>query len=490
MSILELKSIEKSFPGVKALDKVSLELERGEILGLIGENGAGKSTLIKVLAGVHKPDSGRIIYGGTEISIPNPSFAKKHGIGIIYQELNIIPGLTVQDNLFLGSESGLGLIKGENEKNKALEILDTLGANFKLSQYCRELSIAQQQLVEIAKSLLIDINVLVMDEPTASLTGHDVEHLFKVIKKLVSEGLSVIYVSHKLEEIEELADRVFIMRDGKHISTKDKNDFTRNQMIEEMVGRKLESEFPDSVSEPGETLLKVEHLSYKKIISDVSFLVKRGEIVGLAGLVGAGRTELVRLIAGAEEPTGGSIEINGKVAVIKCPADAMKEGIGHIPEDRKDQGLIIEQSVLENFSLINLRSHSSYGWVWNTKLEKKLGDYKKQLSIKYSSSLQKIKNLSGGNQQKVVIAKWLERSCDLFIFDEPTRGIDVGAKYEIYELMMMLLQKGKSILMVSSELPELLGISNRIIVMKEGHLVGQFDDLTDVSQEDIMQLCF
>lgn len=490
MSVLELKSIQKTFPGVKALDGVSLDLQEGEILAIIGENGAGKSTLIKILGGVHQPDVGTINYFGEDITIPNPLFSKKQGIGIIYQELNIIPSLSVQDNLFLGSESSLGFIKNEKEKERAKTILKNLGTNFELSQLCSQLSIAQQQLVEIAKSLLIDIKVLIMDEPTASLTGHDVDHLFEVTRKLVADGISVIYISHKLEEVEELADRVFIMRDGQHIATHQKSHLSRHEMIEIMVGRKLENEFPPHQSNPGEKLLEVNNLSCGSTVKNFSFTINKGEIVGIAGLVGAGRTELVRLIAGAERPSAGTIAIDGRVAVIRSPADAMEQGIGLIPEDRKDQGLNVEQSVLENFSLINLPNYSQYGWIRSKELEKRLEHYRDKLSIKYAAGNQKAKFLSGGNQQKVVLAKWLERSCELFIFDEPTRGIDIGAKYEIYELMIRLLQEGKSVLMVSSELPELLGISDRIIVMKEGQLVGQFDDVTNIDQEDVMKLCF
>ena len=490
MHILELHHIEKSFPGVKALDNISLTLDKGEILAIIGENGAGKSTLIKTLGGVHSPDQGNIIFEGQPISIPSPSFAKELGIGIIYQELNIIPGLTVQDNLFLGSERKLGWVQQKKEQEKAMAVFEALGIKLNLDQVCSQLSIAQQQLVEIAKALLIDIKVLIMDEPTASLTTHDVERLFGVIEKLTSDGISIIYISHKLEEVEQLADRIFIMRDGKHITTKLRDEIGRAEMIEAMVGKKMEHEFPPHSSTPGNILLSAKGVSYKDVIKDASFELRRGEIVGMAGLVGAGRTELVRLIAGAEQPTAGTIKVNGKVAVIQSPSDAMRVGIGMIPEDRKDQGLVIEQSVYSNFALVNLSNYHRLGWVNDKILDQQLASYKDKLGIKYAHHQQRIKFLSGGNQQKVVIAKWLERDCELFIFDEPTRGIDVGAKYEIYELMIMLLERGKSIFMVSSELPELLGLSDRILVMKEGRLVGRFDDMTHVSQEDIMELCF
>jgi len=490
MQLLELKAIDKSFPGVKALDNISLQLKKGEILAIVGENGAGKSTLIKILGGVHQPDKGSIFYQCKPISIPSPSVSKKLGIAVIHQELNIIPSLSVQDNLFLGNESGLGWINNGKEKDSALQIFDDLGVQIKLDQPCWQLNTAHQQLVEIAKALLSEIQVLIMDEPTASQTKRDVEHLFKVIKKLTSAGISVIYISHKLEEVEALADRIFILRDGKHITTQPKAKISRNELIEFMVGRKLENEFPKHTSNPGEVILKVQNLTHKETIKKVSFELRKGELVGIAGLVGAGRSELLRLIVGAQKPTGGTINLQGEVVVINSPLDSVKQGIGMVPEDRKEQSLVLNQSVYANFSLVNLPAYSSFGWVNDKQLASRLSAYKEKMGIKFAQGNQKIKFLSGGNQQKVIIAKWLEKDCDLFIFDEPTRGIDVGAKYEIYELLMMLIESGKSILMVSSELPELLGVSDRILVMKNGQIVGSFNDLSEVGQEEIMELCF
>lgn len=489
MALLELSSIQKSFPGVKALDNVSFSIEKGEVIALLGENGAGKSTLIKILGGVHQQDKGCVTFQNKEVVIQNPTHAKKLGIGIIFQELNIVQSLSVLDNLFLGSETGLGMKKTAKEKEKAIEVLQVLGVTFQVNELCSQLSIAQQQMVEIAKALLLDTELLIMDEPTASLTAQDVKNLYGVVQDLTKKGIAVIYVSHKLEEIEFLADKIVFLRDGKHITTRNKKDVSRDKMIEIMVGRKLKDEFPTHATAVGNVMLQATKLSRGQKVRKASFELRSGEILGIAGLMGSGRTELVRLIAGADKPTSGEIQRNGKIAHISSPIDGINYGIGLVPEDRKNQGLVLQHTVFENFSLINLKENAKKGWVNDLRLKEHLASFKENMSIKYTAPDVPINNLSGGNQQKIVIAKWLEKDCSIFIFDEPTRGIDVGAKFEIYELMVMLLERGKSIIMVSSELPELLGMSNRILVMNNGSLVGQLENVSDVTQEEIMHLC-
>ena len=488
MSLLVLKNITKTFPGVRALDDVSLDLNQSEVLAILGENGAGKSTLIKLLGGVFQPDQGTIEFDGQETIIHTPKTAKEMRIGIIYQELNVIPFSTVLDNLFLGSERTIGFKKTSEEIAKAKVILEEFGISLPLDQRCSNLSVANQQLIEITKALLLDVRILVLDEPTTSLTDKDVDHLFEILEGLVEKGIGIIYISHRLEEIDRIANRLYFLRDGKHVGTFPKVGMTRDRMIELMVGRKLENEFPLFDPTPGDVVLSVDRLSYKDTVKDISFDLKAGEILGITGLMGAGRTEMIRLIAGADNHTSGNVYHSGKIAVIHSPADAIREGIGLLPEDRKAQGLVLKRPVGENFSLLNLKEYSSNGWISDKKLSNRLRFYKDKLSIKFSSQSQKSENLSGGNQQKLVLAKWLEKDCEIFIFDEPTKGIDVGAKYEIYELMNKLIEEGKSIIMVSSELPEVIGMSTRILVMKNGELVGELDNQEKRNQEEIMQI--
>ncbi len=487
--LLRMRGIEKSFPGVRALAGVDLELHRGEVLALLGENGAGKSTLIKVLGGAHTPDEGTIEIDGEPVEITEPSDAQRFGIAVIYQEFNLVPALSARENLFLGREkSTAGFIHRDEEVRRTRELFARLGVAIDPEVPCRRLSIAQQQTVEIAKALSLDARIIVMDEPSATLTPQEVEHLFTIVRDLQAQGIGVIYISHRLDEIFALADRVTVLRDGQPIGTRPLADVTREKLIEMMVGRTLEQEFPPREPRVGEVRLRVRGLSRGREVNDVSFDVRGGEIVALTGLVGAGRTEIARLIFGADSRDAGTIEVDGNTVAVESPRDAIGVGICLLTEDRKGQGLALVHSVLENFGLPNVDAHSRLG-VLRGRLERdRFASYVEQLRIKISGPEQRAGNLSGGNQQKVVLAKWLARNCDVVIFDEPTRGIDVGSKYEIYLLMNDLAARGKAVVMISSELPEVLGMSDRIIVVHEGRVTGEIDDVSAATQEDVLRL--
>lgn len=489
-----MRGIVKSFPGVRALKCVELDLRPGEVHALLGENGAGKSTLIKVLGGAHRPDEGSIEIDGQTVEIASPADSQRAGVGIIYQEFNLVPAMTARENIFLGQEgSSVGILPAREERRKARELFERLGVDLDPESLVRRLTVAQQQVVEIAKALLLESRIIVMDEPSAALSPREVEGLFRIIRELKSQGIGIVYVSHRLDEVFEICDRATVYRDGEHIATQPISDLTRESIIELMVGRKLENEFPhrDSTtpdkSKTGEGLT-VSNLNRGSEVQDVSFSVARGEIVALTGLVGAGRTEAVRLIFGADQRDSGSVKLDGRELSIRNPRDAIRAGICLLTEDRKHQGLVLNRSVLENFGLPNLLSFSS-GGVINRQRERAAFDrYVDQLRIRVSGPEQRAANLSGGNQQKVVLAKWLERNAEVVIFDEPTRGIDVGAKYEIYLLMQQLAADGKAVLMISSELPEVLGMADRIIVMHEGRVTGEITDVESATQEDIMNL--
>ena len=489
-----MRGIVKSFPGVRALKGVELDLRPGEVHALLGENGAGKSTLIKVLGGAHRPDEGSIEIDGQTVEIASPADSQRAGVGIIYQEFNLVPAMTARENIFLGQEgSSVGILPVREERRKARELFERLGVDLDPESLVRRLTVAQQQVVEIAKALLLESRIIVMDEPSAALSPREVEGLFRIIRELKSQGIGIVYVSHRLDEVFEICDRATVYRDGEHIATQPISDLTRESIIELMVGRKLENEFPhrDSTtpdkSKTGEGLT-VSNLNRVSEVQDVSFSVARGEIVALTGLVGAGRTEAVRLIFGADQRDSGSVKLDGRELSIRNPRDAIRAGICLLTEDRKHQGLVLNRSVLENFGLPNLLSFSS-GGVINRQRERAAFDrYVDQLRIRVSGPEQRAANLSGGNQQKVVLAKWLERNAEVVIFDEPTRGIDVGAKYEIYLLMQQLAADGKAVLMISSELPEVLGMADRIIVMHEGRVTGEITDVESATQEDIMNL--
>jgi len=487
--LLEMREITKSFPGVLALDKVSLELFSGEVLALLGENGAGKSTLIKVLGGAYSANSGEILINGKVTQVISPAEAWHKGISIIYQEFNLIPELTVRENIFLGKEKiKRGLIDSKDEKEKTALLFDKIGLNLDPDIRCADLTVAQQQTVEIAKALSSKARIIVMDEPSATLTAQEVERLFKIIKELKDQDIGVIYISHRLDEIFEVADRVMVLRDGKHVGTEDVEKISREKLIEMMVGRKMDSEFPIHQSQFGSERLQVENLVSGEKVRDVSFSVREGEILGFAGLVGAGRTETMRLIFGADTADGGRILIDSKEVGIQNPRDAIKNRICLLTEDRKLQGLVLIHSCRENFGLPNLDRLMKGPFLDQQKESRLFDGYVKELKIKLSDPESPVLNLSGGNQQKIVLAKWLESNADIIIFDEPTRGIDIGAKYEIYLLINQLADEGKSIIIVSSELPELLGMCDRIIVMHEGEVKGEITNPSSTNQEGILKM--
>ena len=487
--LLEMRGIHKRFPGVHALNEVNLSLYAGEVLALLGENGAGKSTLIKMLGGAHQPDEGEIWIEGEGVVIDSATAAREVGVAVIYQEFNLIPELSVSENLFLGREKTYcGLIDLSGERREALKWLDCIGLDIDPDSKCGDLTVAQQQVVEIVKALAVDARILVMDEPSAVLTAQEVERLFQVVRDLKERGIGVIYISHRLDEIDSIADRLLVLRDGQYIGGGAVSEIGRDTLIEMMVGRSLEKEFPPRDVTVGEEVLRVEGLNRGTAVKEVSFSVKAGEIVGFSGLVGAGRTETMRLIAGADPGESGEIWVNGELVSVRSPRDAIAAGVCLLSEDRKKEGLVLSHSSVDNFGLPNLEFYSRKGWL-NDRLEQNKFDvYRDELAIKVAGPDQLAGELSGGNQQKVVLAKWLARRAHVMLFDEPTRGIDVGAKYEIYQLMNRLAGEGKAIIMVSSELPEILGMSDRIIVMKGGCLVGEVENGPETTQEDILAL--
>jgi ABC-type sugar transport system ATPase subunit len=484
-----MERIEKSFPGVRALKGVDLELHAGEVLALLGENGAGKSTLIKVLAGAHTPDAGSIYLNGHAVSIRSPIEAVRAGVAVIYQELNLVPSLSAAENIFLGRECTLaGFARKRQEYRQALELLKHLGVVLDPAAPCRELTVAQQQIVAIAKALALDARILVMDEPSATLTPQEVTRLFAIIRDLNSRGIGVIYISHRLDEIDEIADRVLVLRDGEVVGSRRLGSFSRDELIEMMVGRRLEEEFPKQRIALGAPRLVVTDLCREPRVRHVSFEIRRGEVLGITGLVGAGRTETARLIFGADPREAGTIALDGHRLRIRGPRDAIRSGIVLLSEDRKLQGLVLSHSVRENFGLPNLLRFARLGFVQQRRERRALARYVDNLHIKIAHQDQAAKDLSGGNQQKVVLAKWLERNCEVILFDEPTRGIDVGAKYEIYLLINELAAAGKAILLISSELPEVLGMSDRILVMHEGRVTGEIRDVANATQEQVLKL--
>lgn len=486
--LLEMEGICKAFPGVRALHDVDLTLGRGEVLALLGENGAGKSTLIKMLGGAHTADRGTIRVGGLQAELSTPAQAVSAGIGVIYQEFNLVPALTASENIFLGRERGIGFVHGTAERRRAGELFDQIGVTVPLNMPCGQLSVAQQQTVEIAKALSQDVRLLVMDEPSAALTPQEVRKLFAIIRDLKSRGIGVIYISHRLNEIFEIADRVSVLRDGELVGSHPISGMSRTQLIEMMVGRAIENEYPKEQVTIGEPRLVVRNLMRGSAVRDVSFVVRRGEVLGLTGLVGAGRTETARLIFGADRAESGSIELDGRLLSIRDPRDAIAAGICLLTEDRKSQGLVLRRSVRENFGLPNLSRFSIAGLMQQRAERLAFRDYVEKLNIRIPHQEQLASNLSGGNQQKVVLAKWLQHDAEVFIFDEPTRGIDVGARYEIYTLINDLAREGKAVVIISSELSEVLGMSDRILVMHEGRVAGEIEDVSKATQEHIMEV--
>lgn len=487
--ILELRNITKEYPGVKALDNVSVSFKKGEVHALMGENGAGKSTLIKIISGSIKPNQGKIIFEGTEYDSMTPVLSQKLGIGVIYQEFNLVPDLSIAENIFLGQRLTSGLtINRKLMNDKAKEILNSLGIHdVDVNTPVRSLTVAYQQIVEIAKTISNQVKVLIMDEPTAPLTKREIDAIFILIDKLKQSGVAIVYISHRMEEIFQISDRVSILRDGQYIETKNIAETDKQELISLMVGRKLTDQYPKIEKTIGETRLEVKHLNTYSLLKDISFTVKAGEILGIAGLVGAGRTETVRAIFGADPMQSGEIFVDGKEVKIHSPGDAIREGLALIPEDRKKHGVLLDMSIKENISFITIKTISKAS-VINQKADIGLANqYIEKLSIKTPSIDQLAKNLSGGNQQKVVLAKSMASSSKIIIFDEPTRGIDVGAKQEIYILMNQLALQGMAIIMISSEMPELLGMADRIVVMHEGKITGELS-AQDATQNRILEL--
>ena len=486
--LLVMKGVSKSFPGVNALENVDLTLYPGEVLALLGENGAGKSTLIKILGGVHTPDSGTIEINGQVVQMDNPLTAQRAGVGIIYQEFNLVPALSARENIFLGQEAGIMTwIPQAAEQQKAVDLFARIGTQVDPDQLCQDLTVAQQQMVEIAKALALNSRIVVMDEPSAALTPREVQGLYEIVDELRSQGIGIIYISHRLDEIDHLADRIMILRDGEHVATKQSADLDRDQMIEMMVGRSLKKEFPEREASIGEERLVVEGLCRGQAVRDVSFTVRRGEIVGLAGLVGAGRTEIARLLFGADSLESGTVMLDGHQVTPRSPRQMIRKGLCLLTEDRKNQGLILGLEVQDNFGLPNMDDFAPLGLISQSAETAAFQQFVDKIRIRVTGGSQVTETLSGGNQQKLVLAKWLQRNAEVIIFDEPTRGIDVGAKYEIYLLLNELAAQGKAIIMISSELPEILGMSDRIVVMREGQVAGCLVN-ENVSQEDVMKL--
>ena len=486
--ILEMRNISKSFGGVHALHNVSLECSPGTVHALVGENGAGKSTLIKILSGALSADSGEIFFKGELHRSFSTREALNRGISVIYQELALVSQMTVAENIFLGREprNAFGLIDHSRIRSEAEALLSQLGLKIDLDTEVGDLSVAFQQMVEIAKALSKNADLIVMDEPSAILAGHELEQLFNIIQSLVNRGVSIIYISHRLEEVFRIADVVTVLKDGQLVETKSVHELTRAELVKMMVGRTLEEVFPVSNNQPGKSVLIAENISTDTVLEQVSLDLRQGEIVGLAGMVGSGRTELARALFGADPLTSGSIKINGENAYLKNPFEAIKKKISLVPEDRKEQGLFTELPIRNNITMAILRKISQWGFLSRSKEQEIVDQSKNQLSIAMASGSQEVQYLSGGNQQKVVLAKWLQTRPEIIIMDEPTRGVDVGAKFEIYQLMRHLNQEGIGILMISSELTEILGLSDRILVMREGRIVAELIP-SETSEEQIIE---
>ena len=486
--ILTMKGIDKSFPGVHALDHVDLEVRRGEVHALMGENGAGKSTLMKVLTGIYSKDEGTITFEGKEVEFTNPREAQDAGIVIVHQELNMLGHLTVAQNIFIGREFMKGKFIDDRKMNEeARKLFDQLGIDIDPTETMSRLTVGKQQMCEIAKAISPDAKVIIFDEPSAALTEAEIEELFKIIRDLRERQLGIVYISHRMDEIKVITDRVTVMRDGGYVGTLITKDCTKEDIINMMVGRVIyeDPKTESQVAKDAPVVLKVEHLNAGRMVQDVSFELHKGEILGFSGLMGAGRTETMRALFGADPKQSGDIYINGEKVDIKTPKDAVSHGIGYLSEDRKRFGIIVDKTVAENSTMASLDEYMK-GLFIDKKKEKEVAQkYVDILKTKTPGVDQLVVNLSGGNQQKVVIAKWLVRNCDILIFDEPTRGIDVGAKSEIYHLMNELVAEGKSIIMVSSEMTEILRMSDRIVIMCEGRKTGELG-IEEATQERIM----
>jgi len=485
-ALLSVRDVSKAFPGVKALDHVSLEVTGGVVHGIVGENGAGKSTLMKILSGVYEKDSGEIVYEGRTIDKITPLESMQMGLAIIYQELNLVNTMSVGENVFLGRFSESGGRRGVHAK--ARKLLDSIGSKVSTHRMVSELSVSDKQMVEIAKALSYDSKLIIMDEPSSSLTADEMDKLVRIIHDLKSKGIAIIYISHKLDEILGFCDVVTVMRDGRVIDTRPVSEMSRNQMISMMVGRTIENEFPPRPESVGETILEIRNMNTRKL-KDVQLSLHKGEILGLVGLVGSGRTELVRALFGADKVAKKSIYLDGKPVEINNPIDAINLGFAMVPEDRKLQGLLLGFPVEQNISLAVLIRLTKYGFV-DSSQESVISDREiKALNIKTPSGKTRIRTLSGGNQQKAIIGRWLEMKPRILVLDEPTKGIDVGAKYEIYLLMKKIVEDGGAIILISSELPEVLHMSNRVHTISDGRVNGEFDPAV-ASADEIMAMAF
>jgi ABC-type sugar transport system ATPase subunit len=495
--LLKMSAISKQFPGVKALDNVSLAVAPGEVHGLLGENGAGKSTLIKIMSGAYRADSGMMELDGQRLHLANPHQAGALGIVTIYQEFNLVPSLTIAENVFIGREPGrAGFVDWASLRRETWAVTERLGIRLNPMSLVRNLSIAEQQMVEIARALSMRSRIIIMDEPTSALSDNEVQQLFKIIRDLKAQGISIIFVTHRLEEVHEICDRITVLRDGRNVGSANVSDINTADIIRMMVGRSMDELFQRSaIHDYGDIALQVRNLSRRgtaggsrAALHDISFTVQRGEILGIAGLVGAGRTELARAIFGADPFDSGEIMVDGQPTTIRSPQDAIRHGVGLVPEDRKQQALFLALAVRQNLSMASLRSLTHWGGFVRERDEKNLVEgFRQTLNIRMISAEQKILNLSGGNQQKVVIARWLALQPKVLIVDEPTRGIDIAAKAEVHQLLDEMARSGIAVIMISSELPEIIGMSDRIITMREGRLTGEVLR-ADASQETLMQL--
>jgi ribose transport system ATP-binding protein len=490
--VLEVRKISKSFPGVRALNNVDLRIWPGEVHALMGENGAGKSTLMKILSGAYRPDSGQILIDGKAVQFRSPYDARLAGIGIIYQELTVAPNLTVTGNVFLGSElKRFGFMKDTATMDrKTQEVLHRLGARFQAPDRAANLVVAEQQQVEIARALFHKSRVLVMDEPTAALSDRETERLFEIVRQLRSGGLAIIYISHRMAEVYELADRLSVLRDGEYVGELKRAEFSADKVIEMMVGRRVEEFYERASHTPGPIVLDVKDVGDGKRVKHASFQLRKGEVVGLAGLVGAGRTELARLVFGADKRKSGEIFLNGRKLKINRPLDAIRSGIGYVPEDRKLQGVFLQMSSAANITMNIIGRYAAGGILNFGKLKERATAEIEAMHVRTASLASVAGGLSGGNQQKLLLARWLEINPKVLLLDEPTRGVDVGAKAEIYALIQRLVEKGMAVLFISSELPEVVGVCDRVLVMREGEISGEVggDTGIEITQQNIMKL--
>lgn len=486
--LFRMVNISKSFPGVKALDRVSLSVNAGEVHGLVGENGAGKSTLMKIMTGVYQADEGEIFIDDKPVVIDNVSKAQELGVSIIFQELNLCPHLTVADNIYIGRPpKKAGFIDDKKLHADAQAILDDLGIDLNTHSVVRSLSIAKQQMVEIAKAISTNSRILVLDEPTAALSENEIQQLFVIIRNLQKKGVGMVYISHRMEELAHICERVTVLRDGKYIGTRDYKELTVDELVNMIVGRTLEDKFPQHKRTIGEVVLEANNIKRRGIVDVEHLEVRRGEILGIAGLMGSGRSEIVRCIFGADPADSREVIIEGRKVAINSPSQAIANGLGYVTEDRKHDGLALNLDVLFNTNMAHIDQLTRFGVVDDREAKANAQRYKDMLHIRTPSLLQLARNLSGGNQQKVVLAKWLCNNVKVLIVDEPTRGIDVGAKFEVYELLNKLSDDGVAIIMISSELPEILGMSDRILVIHEGSVNGEMD-AADATQEKILFL--